>query len=81
MGAVGVVVVILVGMGILVSPEGCEVRGVWMVLCASGSGSQGNKQVCRYQNHGRLTEEQALWIIQMGTEVLKSEPNLLELNA
>ena len=30
---------------------------------------------------GRLTEEQALWIIQAGTEVLKSEPNLLEMDA
>ena len=28
-----------------------------------------------------MTEEQALWIIQMGTEVLKSEPNLLEMDA
>ena len=30
---------------------------------------------------GRLTEEQALWIIQAGTEVLRSEPNLLEMDA
>ena len=30
---------------------------------------------------GRLTEEQALSIIQAGTEVLKSEPNLLEMDA
>lgn len=28
-----------------------------------------------------MTEEQALWIIQMGTEVLKGEPNLLEMDA
>jgi hypothetical protein len=28
-----------------------------------------------------LTEEQALWIIHAGTEVLKSEPNLLEMDA
>ena len=28
-----------------------------------------------------MTEEQALWIIQMGTEVLKNEPNLLEMDA
>ncbi|KAI8907718.1 Serine/threonine-protein phosphatase 2B catalytic subunit A1 [Powellomyces hirtus] len=30
---------------------------------------------------GRLTEEQALSIISMGTEVLKAEPNLLEVDA
>ena len=30
---------------------------------------------------GRLTEEQALWIIHAGTELLKSEPNLLEMDA
>lgn len=34
-----------------------------------------------FYREGRLTEEQALWIIQMGTEVLKSEPNLLEMDA
>lgn len=28
-----------------------------------------------------MTEEQALWIIRKGTEVLKSEPNLLEMDA
>lgn len=28
-----------------------------------------------------MTEEQALWIIKMGTEILKSEPNLLEMDA
>lgn len=28
-----------------------------------------------------MTEEQALWIIHKGTEVLKSEPNLLEMDA
>jgi hypothetical protein len=28
-----------------------------------------------------LTEDQALWIIRKGTEVLKSEPNLLEMDA
>lgn len=28
-----------------------------------------------------MTEEQALWIIQQGTDVLKSEPNLLEMDA
>lgn len=30
---------------------------------------------------GRLTEEQALWIIHAGTELLKAEPNLLEMDA
>lgn len=30
---------------------------------------------------GRLTEDQALWIIQAGTQILKSEPNLLEMDA
>lgn len=30
---------------------------------------------------GRLTEEQALWIIHLGTEVLRNEPNLLEMDA
>lgn len=30
---------------------------------------------------GRLTEEQALWIIHAGTEVLRAEPNLLEMDA
>lgn len=30
---------------------------------------------------GRLSEEQALWIIHAGTQVLKAEPNLLEMDA
>uniref|UniRef100_A0A8H7KBW5 Serine/threonine-protein phosphatase n=1 Tax=Bionectria ochroleuca TaxID=29856 RepID=A0A8H7KBW5_BIOOC len=34
-----------------------------------------------FYREGRLTEEQALWIIQKGTEVLRSEPNLLEMDA
>ena len=34
-----------------------------------------------FYREGRLTEEQALWIIQLGTEVLKNEPNLLEMDA
>jgi serine/threonine-protein phosphatase 2B catalytic subunit len=34
-----------------------------------------------FYREGRLTEEQALWIIHKGTEVLKSEPNLLEMDA
>ena len=28
-----------------------------------------------------MTEEQALWIIRKGTEILKAEPNLLEMDA
>ncbi|OJJ06949.1 hypothetical protein ASPVEDRAFT_88217 [Aspergillus versicolor CBS 583.65] len=34
-----------------------------------------------FYREGRLTEDQALWIIHTGTEVLKSEPNLLEMDA
>ncbi|KAL1644482.1 3',5'-cyclic-nucleotide phosphodiesterase (PDEase) (3':5'-CNP) [Diplodia intermedia] len=34
-----------------------------------------------FYREGRLTEEQALWIINKGTEVLKAEPNLLEMDA
>ncbi|KAK7509346.1 serine/threonine-protein phosphatase 2B catalytic subunit A1 [Phyllosticta citriasiana] len=34
-----------------------------------------------FYREGRLTEEQALWIIRKGTEILKSEPNLLEMDA
>ena len=34
-----------------------------------------------FYREGRLTEEQALWIIQLGTEVLKREDNLLEMDA
>lgn len=34
-----------------------------------------------FYREGRLTEEQALWIIRKGTEVLKAEPNLLEMDA
>ena len=34
-----------------------------------------------FYREGRLTEEQALWIIETGTQVLKSEPNLLEMDA
>lgn len=30
---------------------------------------------------GRVTEEQALWIIKAGTDLLKAEPNLLEMDA
>ncbi|KAF5857801.1 3',5'-cyclic-nucleotide phosphodiesterase (PDEase) (3':5'-CNP) [Aspergillus alliaceus] len=30
---------------------------------------------------GRLTEDQALWIIKTGTDILRSEPNLLEMDA
>ena len=34
-----------------------------------------------FYREGRLTEEQALWIIHEGTKVLKAEPNLLEMDA
>ncbi len=34
-----------------------------------------------FYREGRLTEEQALWIIHLGTEVLKKEENLLEMDA
>ncbi|CAI4210206.1 unnamed protein product [Parascedosporium putredinis] len=34
-----------------------------------------------FYREGRLTEEQALWILQRGTEILREEPNLLEMDA
>lgn len=34
-----------------------------------------------FYREGRLTEEQALFIIARGTEILKTEPNLLEMDA
>ncbi|KAL9612714.1 MAG: hypothetical protein Q9167_002705 [Letrouitia subvulpina] len=34
-----------------------------------------------FYREGRLTEEQALWIIEQGTAILKGEPNLLEMDA
>ena len=34
-----------------------------------------------FYREGRLTEEQALWIISRGSEILRSEPNLLEMDA
>ena len=34
-----------------------------------------------FSREGRLTEQQALWIIEQGTKILKSEPNLLEMDA
>ncbi|KAF7558052.1 hypothetical protein G7046_g5913 [Stylonectria norvegica] len=34
-----------------------------------------------FYREGRLTEEQALWIIHKGTELLRAEPNLLEMDA
>ena len=34
-----------------------------------------------FYREGRLTEDQALWIIRKGTEILKSEPNMLEMDA
>ncbi|BFZ60022.1 3',5'-cyclic-nucleotide phosphodiesterase (PDEase) (3':5'-CNP) [Saitoella coloradoensis] len=34
-----------------------------------------------FVREGRLSEEQALWILEKGTEILKTEPNLLEVEA
>jgi hypothetical protein len=34
-----------------------------------------------FYREGRLTEDQALYILQKGTEIIRAEPNLLELNA
>lgn len=34
-----------------------------------------------FYREGRLTEDQAMWIINKGTELLKAEPNLLEMDA
>ncbi|TLD16160.1 uncharacterized protein PgNI_02414 [Pyricularia grisea] len=34
-----------------------------------------------FYREGRLTHEQALWILKKGTEILRSEPNLLEMDA
>lgn len=34
-----------------------------------------------FYREGRLTEEQALYIIRTATEILKNEPNLLEVDA
>ncbi|KAI1332084.1 serine/threonine-protein phosphatase 2B catalytic subunit [Xylariaceae sp. FL0255] len=34
-----------------------------------------------FYREGRLTEDQAMWIIKTGTELLRKEPNLLEMDA
>lgn len=34
-----------------------------------------------FYREGRLTEDQALWIIQAGSQLLRAEPNLLEMDA
>jgi serine/threonine-protein phosphatase 2B catalytic subunit len=34
-----------------------------------------------FYREGRLTEEQALWILNAGTQIFRSEPNLLEMDA
>lgn len=34
-----------------------------------------------FYREGRLTEEQALYILARGSEILKNEPNLLEVDA
>ena len=45
--------------------------------------SKPNLQYLRqhFCREGRVTEEQALWIINAGTELLRSEPNMLEMDA
>jgi serine/threonine-protein phosphatase 2B catalytic subunit len=45
--------------------------------------SKPNLQFLKQHPHreGRLIKEQALWIIQEGTQILRSEPNLLEMDA
>jgi len=46
---------------------------------------QSKPDVAFLKNHfyreGRLTEEQALWILEKATEVLRKEPNVLEVDA
>ena len=34
-----------------------------------------------FYREGRITEEQALYILEKGTELLRAEPNLLEVDA
>ena len=34
-----------------------------------------------FYREGRITEEQALYILEKGTEILRAEPNLLEVDA
>ncbi len=34
-----------------------------------------------FYREGRLTEEQALWILERGTELLRKEPNVLQVDA
>lgn len=34
-----------------------------------------------FYREGRLSEEQALWVIKLGTELLRAEPNLLAMEA
>jgi hypothetical protein len=34
-----------------------------------------------FYREGRLTEEQALWILHQGTELLRKEPNVLQVDA
>lgn len=48
-----------------------------------GDRSKPNLQFLKnhFYREGRLTEEQALWILKRGTEVLRAEPNLLEMDA
>lgn len=51
----------------------------WSPTDASKPNLQFLKQ--HFYREGRLTEEQALWIIHKGTEILRSEPNMLEMDA
>ncbi|TFK70822.1 Metallo-dependent phosphatase [Pluteus cervinus] len=52
---------------------------------ARGGQDRTKPDVAFLKNHfyreGRLTEEQALWIIEKGTEVLRREPNVLQVDA
>ncbi|GAM84017.1 hypothetical protein ANO11243_020080 [Dothideomycetidae sp. 11243] len=50
---------------------------------APGDRSKPNIQFLKqhFYREGRLTEEQALWIIREGTKILSEEPNLLEMDA
>ena len=34
-----------------------------------------------FYREGRLSEEQAMWILEKGTEILREEPNLLHVDA
>lgn len=50
-----------------------------------GGQDQTKPDIAFLKNHfyreGRLTEEQALWILEKGTELLRKEPNVLSVDA